>query len=766
MSSVPPPKPNPAVPRGRPVPPPMSGGGSGGGSGAPTIDPIKLLKKWKFVLVAAVGVGAVFGVVSHFVWAKTYPIFDSVVTYEAIPPQGSDLLDSDTLDQDFMDQFMATQADRMLSRDILERVAQDPRLRVEAPNWAGQFEQSDGTFDYTKATEKLEDRVSARPVGGTSYVRMKVSWKEPKDVAAMARLMREAYYGDLQNRNSKSTSEKRAAIQEAINNLKREIDNLTERRNRLIRDEEITGLAEQQTITRERLSIIAVEMNNIGLEVEAMQVQLQRMEQMVESEGGVRYTETQRQMVSQSPLVAQLKANKDFLEQRLQELRQMGFMPGHREYKLVETQISAAEQQISITTERELAKLFDAEKDMLESQVMQSRAQIADLTTRQEELEILLQDMTRTITEIQDITDQISAMNSSLTSRRAALEDIETANSTSASNRMVVVESARIPERPSMPQLFLMIPLGVVVITGLTAASILAAEFLDQRVKSPADLAAMPRTKILGTIPLAEEDPSVGGQFNTVMRDVPRSVVAESFRQIRTSVLKRMSNAGHKSCMVFAGMPGSGASGVTANLGLACAGVDRKVLIIDANFRRPTMHKLFGLKEGPGLGDILAGDADLESVVQNIPTSNGSLHVLTAGPSSKRVFERLGTEAMTRVIAEAGGIYDIAFIDTAPAIVAGDAATLSQRCDASIQVTRAMSETRGMVGRVKNEFSDAPAEMLGIIVNAVRSAAGGYMKRNMRTSTQYHAGETGEASSVPNNAPGKPEPVQAGENAA
>ena len=759
MSSVTPPNAPRPVPAGRPVPPPSGGGGTG----APTIDPIKLLKKWKFVLAAAVFVGIVFGVAIHMVWVRTYPIYESAVTFEAKPPPSADLLEGATLDADFMEQFMATQASRMESRDILERVTQDPRLQAEAPEWSKRFIESNGAFNYQKATEDLEKRVSAGPMGGTSYVRLKVTWTDKEDVASMARLMKEAYYSDLQTKNNQATSENRAAIQDAITNTKREIDNLTERRNRLIRDEEVTGLAEQQTITRERLSIIAVEMNNIGLELREMEVQLERMNKMVESEGGIRYNDSQRQMVNQSPIVQQLKANKDLLETRLKELRQMGFMPGHREYKMIETQIDATEQQITVTSERELAKLFDAEKDMLESQIMQSQAKIADLTTRQEELEQGLEDMTRTITEIRDITDQIQAMNNSLADRRAALEDIQTASSTSASNRMIVVESARIPDRPTMPKILLMVPLGVVLITGLTAASILAAEFLDQRVKSPSDLAAMPRTKILGTVPLADEDPAVGGQFDTVMRDATRSAVAESFRQIRTGVLKKLERSGHKTCLVFAGMPGSGASAVTINLGLACSSVDRKVLIIDANFRRASIHKTLGLREGPGLGEVLAGSALLKDVVQSVPSEGGHTDVLTAGASSSRVFERLGTEAMTRVLAEAKEHYDIVFIDTAPAIVAGDASSLAQRCDASIQITRAMAETRGMVGRVKNEFSDAPAEMLGIVVNAVRSAAGGYMKRNIRTSTRYHEGDPG---AVPNIAPGKPQRDAPGENAA
>jgi hypothetical protein len=69
---------------------------------------------------------------------------------------------------------------------------------------------------------------------------------------------------------------------------------------------------------------------------------------------------------------------------------------------------------------------------------------------------------------------------------------------------------------------------------------------------------------------------------------------------------------------------------------------------------------------------------------------------------------------------------------------------MAQRCDALVLVARALTEKRGMVARIKNEFSDTPAAMLGIVLNAVRSAAGGYMKRNIRTSTAYHASRGGQ----------------------
>lgn len=734
MSSSVPPKPTNSAPGPRPAarpgPPP---------AGGPVIDPIKLLKKWKYVLAAAVIVGGFVGIAGHYVWAYTYPIYDSVVTFEASPPQNEKLIDRAMIDEDELEQFMATQSQRMMSQTVLQKVAQDPRLQAEAVEWCKPFIRSGGTFDDKAALEELEKDVSARPVGGTSYVRLKVSWHKPKDVTGIARLVKETYLSDLQTSRSRVSNQRRAAIQKAINDQNREIENLTERRNRLLRDEEISGLSQQQTITRERLSIIARDRNNIALELRSMESQLAQMEKMIESEGGVRYTDTQRQTVENSPIVQQFKANKEALETRLKELRQMGFMPSHREYKMVEQQISAIDQQLSITRERDLARLFDAERDFLESEIRNARAQEADLIAREEGLEVLLQDMTRTITEIMDITDQIEGMNRQLAERKSDLGDVDTSTSTDTANRMIVAESERVPERATLPKLFLSVPAGIMLISGLTAFVILATEFLDQRVKSPADLASMPRTKILGTIPLADEDPTVGGQFDLVMRDAPRSAVAESFRQIRTGVIKKLGESGHKTCLVFSGMPGSGATSVTSNLGLACAGIGQRVLIIDANFRRPSMHRLFGLNERPGLGDVLAGEVSLDDAVQTVTIEGGTVHVLTAGSPSKRIFERLGTDAMNDALMAAKNTYDITFVDTAPAIVAGDASSLAQRCDASIQVTRAMSETRGMVGRVKNEFVDAPAEMLGVVVNAVRSAAGGYMKKNIRTSTEYHA---------------------------
>jgi capsular exopolysaccharide synthesis family protein len=206
---------------------------------------------------------------------------------------------------------------------------------------------------------------------------------------------------------------------------------------------------------------------------------------------------------------------------------------------------------------------------------------------------------------------------------------------------------------------------------------------------------------------------------------------------VRAPLVKKMDTEGLKSVLVLAGMPGSGATTVACNLALACAGSDDRVLIIDANVRRPAMHRVFGISDPLGLADCLAGQTTLAEAVR--PSGVPNLSVLTAGSAGNRLMpERLSTESMSRLLAEASTKYDRIFIDCPPAIVSGDGLALANRCDAVVMVVRALNEKRGLVNRIRMQLSESRAELLGVVVNAVKSSAGGYFKRNIQATHEYH----------------------------
>jgi capsular exopolysaccharide synthesis family protein len=241
--------------------------------------------------------------------------------------------------------------------------------------------------------------------------------------------------------------------------------------------------------------------------------------------------------------------------------------------------------------------------------------------------------------------------------------------------------------------------------------------------------------RILGWLPSTDEDPVNTGPAETIFRDHSTGVVAEGFRKIRATIAKRLSASGHRSILFFSGMPESGATSVATNTAMAFASSDKRVLLIDANFRRPDLHRVFGLQESPGFADSLATGRDIRQIVQATTVPN--LDLLAAGGKEHRVYERLATQSVTDILDAARNVYDIIIIDAAPFVVAGDCMALAHRVDATVLVVRATVETRGLVSRIRNELAEVRSEFLGVLVNAVKSAPGGYLKGNIKTAAGY-----------------------------
>jgi capsular exopolysaccharide synthesis family protein len=220
----------------------------------------------------------------------------------------------------------------------------------------------------------------------------------------------------------------------------------------------------------------------------------------------------------------------------------------------------------------------------------------------------------------------------------------------------------------------------------------------------------------------------------TAVTDEPFGAVADSARQIRTAIFKACEARGHKTILFTSGMPGSGSTTVVANVAAAASSVESRVLVIDANLRRPAIHKIFKLANGPGLAEVIRGEATLASSVQ---TTARGFDVLSAGSTRSHEYEKFNTAAMAKIFEDAKAKYDLVLIDSSPAIVAADALSLAAKVDASVLVCRAYSEKRGLVARVRNQLADSKADFLGVVVNGVRASAGGYMKANFKASMSY-----------------------------
>ncbi|MCC5823803.1 MAG: hypothetical protein LAT64_11955 [Phycisphaerales bacterium] len=729
----------------RPAPRPQQAPAPTGAGAALAIDPVKLLLKYKWILIGAAAIGMMLGTISHFVMIRVYPIYTSEALFECLPPElGLGTITAERIDQNEIQLFMGTELDRIRSDFILNRVIRDPRLDREAPRWSRQYLKG-GNMDLVNAQRDIGKIVRANIIPNTRLIRLSVSTNHREDTAGIVRLVRENYMEDLVSRTTRDINRRIDAVRGSIRASERQLEDLNTRRARLVRDQRLDTLDGQRSQAAESLRGVNFELLKVQQMLESTRISLEQDEAQLRRGTGIQYDNRMRLEVDASPQMLQLQQTKNALESQMTALRQEGIMPAHRAFRRLQSEIDGVRQQIENTRERLLREAFESRVDQYRLFIQQLRAQEAELLRKAEQHTEEMTELTRILGEVKDIDRSIESTIDMIATQQMNLSELESTANLDSVRRVRVLQNETVPDIPTFPKLYIMVPLGIILLTGLVSGTIIVLEILDQRIKGPSDLAALGRIPVLGIMPDADEDPSQPEHPESVFRDIPGSIMAEHYRQIRTRVGKAMARGGHRTLVVVGASPGSGATSVVSNLGSALVSAGHSVLLIDANYRRPRLHAALDVSESPGLADVLSKNADFASAVIKPQAGTEGPDLLPAGSARHRKVEQFGSSSIDDLLREAREQYEFVLIDVAPALVAGDAQTLANRCDASMLVARALHEKRGMVARLRNELCESKAEFIGAMVNAVRSSAGGYMRKNIRTQANYASDPAGQA---------------------
>lgn len=202
----------------------------------------------------------------------------------------------------------------------------------------------------------------------------------------------------------------------------------------------------------------------------------------------------------------------------------------------------------------------------------------------------------------------------------------------------------------------------------------------------------------------------------------PGGSIAEAFKGIRTSLQFNRHDEVHQVLMVTSPSPGEGKSTVSANLAVSLAHLGKKVLLLDADLRRATQPRLFGMLEEPGLTNVLVDDVEPFDVIQ--PTEVEGLSLLAGGRQVRNPSELLSSPKMAELIKVLREQYDYVLIDTPPVLVVTDPLTVAPLADAVIGVLKLSRRTRREATATIERIIDVGGEMLGIVVNGLESGMG------------------------------------------
>jgi capsular exopolysaccharide synthesis family protein len=407
----------------------------------------------------------------------------------------------------------------------------------------------------------------------------------------------------------------------------------------------------------------------------------------------------------------ELRSKLDQLEDQLADcLRQL--TQGHPAVTALKTQIANVKAQITNLDEQfAQAQLAVAQQqylaakqkqDLIVGYYEQQRQDAIELNQQLAQYQLLESEyeQTKKLSDILD--DRIKELN--------VTEDVGALN-------ISILEYARPADKPSEPRKSRYMAIALVMGLMLGGGIGLLRDFMDQTLRSAEEISAVLGMPVLGVVPSMSRRESVSARGQKTHLD-SKSQWAEAYRTIRTAVFFGAPKNEAKTILITSPTPADGKTTLASNLGIAMAQAGQRVLIVDADFRKPMQHRIFQLNhQNVGLSSILAGVSTVEKAIQR--TDVNGLDLLACGPNVPNPAEILNSEAFAALLKLFTEKYDRIVLDSPPVMPVTDAQILGALCNVTLLVLRAEKSTRKASQQARHGLLSVGARVLGVIVNDV-----------------------------------------------
>ena len=690
----------------------------------------RVFKKRKWVVIACLA--TVFSVVAiaSLRMTKVYEASgtlvinkpDSSLNFQNVPTFSLDYYDPTELETE-----VKTLRSDLLALEVIRELNLDRR-----PEFGGQAFPSP-SLDLAPDPLQSDPTRAAAAIGGfksnlavalspnTRIIEVKYRSPDPQTAANVVNALMQTYIEDNRKQRFESTMAASDWLQKQLVDLQMKVETSQEKLVRYQREHEILGMDEKQNITTAKLD----ELNKALTAAESERMDKESFYRLVESgdpdaiaasAGGLEGGGSQ----TASALLDTLLAKQADLKIQTADLNTQ-FGPSYPKLAQLNNQLKEIDSQIQ------------AEMKKIANKV---RGQYMTALGRENMLHDALEKQKQEANKLNESAIEYNMLKRDAETYRALyegiLEKLKEAGVSAGlkSNNIHILDAAPAPGYPIEPN----IPrnLGFAFMLGLASGVGLAflLEGLDNSIRTTEQAHLISGLPSLGMIPLGSKSTRDGPNakrlviasskeaVELVTQVRPQSQMAESYRALRTSLLLSNLGAPPKVIMVTSALPQEGKTTTSINCAVVLAQKGGRVLLIDADLRRPSIHKTLGMGPGSGLSNVLTGSTTLEQAIKRTPILP-NLFVLPAGTPPPDPAELLASSNMREKLDQLREQYDHIVIDTPPSLSVTDAVVLSPRADAVVLVIRSGHTTKQSLRRARDILAQVNAKVVGVLLNAV-----------------------------------------------
>ncbi|HET6453231.1 MAG TPA: polysaccharide biosynthesis tyrosine autokinase [Armatimonadota bacterium] len=597
------------------------------------------------------------------------------------------------------------------SRRVAERTIQVANLNEDPDSLLGRVEV--GTAPNPGARSRQEM--------GTDIIEIKVSDTHPKEAVRTVNALAHVFANFYQEISHQEASDNRRFLESELARAGSEVDRTSEKLKGFKRDNRITSIADATSAASADMRQAVAQRDSARAALANAQAKLNEVNRQLLLVGPTR---TVYEGTSNTPMVTELETQLAQLTRQLNEARS--------KYEEVHPQVVAMKDSLE-----EVRRKLNGERGKLKTTTQVVRNPV---------YESLLQQRSTLAADRDGLAAQLGQLEASAARASGALKpgmDVNLARlegeflaaqatyqtiqsqlnqarlnekETTATGAIRVIDEAVEAVGPLGVNRWAYMFLGAVLSLIVAAGLAITLDSLDNRIRTNLDVERLLGLPVTALIPKSLDSTDTG--LARAVYTQPLSPISEAYRFLRTDLLLSSEAIGAKSIMVATAKPGQGGTCTVANLGISLAQDGKRVVLVDGDMRRPSLHRIFKVQNERGLSNILANEKDLEDVILSTEVEN--LLVIPAGPTPSNPSELLGSQRMKALLQKLTENADYVLLDTPSAVAFTDAVVLSRIVDGVLLVVRAQQVPRGAELQVRDLLNKANATILGVVLNDVQ----------------------------------------------
>jgi uncharacterized protein involved in exopolysaccharide biosynthesis/Mrp family chromosome partitioning ATPase len=624
---------------------------------------------------------------------------------------------------------MATQAAIVKSFPVLERVAKALGL-IPARLSPGAVRESER---YLQVLSELQQRITTEQQGTTNVIEITATAAQPRQAQQLANLVAEAYREDNIASRNRQVREARRFIEEQLQVVGSRLQASEEALKRLKEQRGFLSLADETTAVVSRLANLETELERARLLRDQLGAQVAALR--AGGPAGRRPGEPGLPAAADGTLA---RLNTSLLDLQLErENLLITLMPNHPQVQEVDAKLQ--------NVQAELLRELEGRVQTARGRVATLEAAIQGLRKAHANLPELALEVVRLQRDVKVNEDLFSLLKAK--NQEAQIRESEQVI------EVTIIRPATEPTRPkNPPQTATKTLVGTII--GLTLGIVLSfvVETLDTSIGTIEDVESFLEVPVLGLIPnidvareaealaaagaSAEDVGLLETQKSLISFVAPKSTVAESFRALRTNVEFLGLERHLKSLLVTSSSLLEGKTTTALNLAITMAQSGKRVLLLEADLRRPAIHRVLGIPRSPGLSDCIIGNAQWPDAIRTVTdlmlgtvglekiiTATGidNLHILTSGEPPPNPSEFLNSARMASLLQGLREEYEYVVIDCAPVLPVTDAVVLAGKVDGTLLIYRVGIVARSGLRRAKSLLENVQGKVIGVVLTGLRA---------------------------------------------